>query len=106
MGNPTLRKTATFGIVIVSQERRYTMFHKLKLVKSLDDYRLSAEFEDGTRKLYDVKILFDKCEDFQILLHTPAIFKQVTVDVGGYGIVWNDELDLSSEELWEHGINY
>ena len=25
------------------------------------------------------------------------------IDVGGYGIIWGDELDLSCDELWEHG---
>ncbi len=25
------------------------------------------------------------------------------VDQGGYGIVWNDDLDLSCDELWEKG---
>ena len=25
------------------------------------------------------------------------------VDVGGYGIIWNDELDLSCDELFENG---
>lgn len=26
------------------------------------------------------------------------------VGQGGYGIVWNDELDLSCDELWENGV--
>ena len=25
------------------------------------------------------------------------------MDVGGYGIIWNDDLDLSCDELWENG---
>lgn len=33
----------------------------------------------------------------------PEVFASVSVDVGGYGIVWNDELDLSCDELWENG---
>lgn len=32
------------------------------------------------------------------------MFGQVKVDVGGYGISWNDELDLSAEEIWECGV--
>lgn len=28
----------------------------------------------------------------------------VTVDVGGFGIVWDDSLDLSCDELWENGV--
>ena len=30
-------------------------------------------------------------------------FACVSVDVGGYGIIWGDDLDLSCDELWEHG---
>ena len=33
------------------------------------------------------------------------LFEKVVVDVGGYGISWNDELDISAEELWENGCN-
>ncbi|MDR1088379.1 MAG: hypothetical protein LBL23_03815 [Coriobacteriales bacterium] len=34
------------------------------------------------------------------------MFESVRVDVGGYGIVLNEALDLSAEELWEHGTVY
>ena len=30
-------------------------------------------------------------------------FACVSVDVGGYGIIWGDDLDLSCDELLEHG---
>jgi hypothetical protein len=33
----------------------------------------------------------------------PEVFSSVIVDVCGYGIVWDDELDLSCDELWENG---
>lgn len=38
-------------------------------------------------------------------LKDSALFSEAEVDQGGYGISWNDELDLSCDELWEHGIN-
>ncbi len=28
---------------------------------------------------------------------------RVRVDTGGYGISWNDAIDLSEYELWTHG---
>ena len=37
---------------------------------------------------------------FQIL-EEPVLFNQVRVDAGGYGVTWNDNLDLSCNELWE-----
>ena len=45
----------------------------------------------------------EKIPFFATLKDQPEVFASVTVDVGGYGIVWNDELDLSCDELWENG---
>ena len=54
-------------------------------------------------KIYDVKLLFEKLPAFAALKDDVQTFYSVSVDIGGYGIVWNDELDLSCDELWEHG---
>ena len=80
------------------------MFHKLASVKAISDYRLIAQFADGTVKIYDVKPLFERWEAFRELKNAPELFYDVKVDTGGYGIVWNDELDLSCDELFENGI--
>lgn len=53
--------------------------------------------------MYDVKPLFEKLPIFSQLENNPAEFACVTVDVGGYGIIWGDALDLSCDELWENG---
>lgn len=79
------------------------MFHKTKNVSPLTDYRLSVQFAEGCTKIYDVKPLFDAIPAFKELKE-PHLFSEVTVDVGGYGIIWNDDLDLSCDELWENGI--
>ena len=79
------------------------MFHKVKSVMPLPDFNLSIQFSEGVTKLYDMKPLFEKIPAFQFLKNNPAEFDCVTVDVGGYGIVWNDDLDLSCDELWDHG---
>ena len=79
------------------------MFHKIKSVSALPEYKLSVEFSEGATKIYDVKPLFEKIPFFATLKDQPEVFASVTVDVGGYGIVWNDELDLSCDELWENG---
>ena len=31
------------------------------------------------------------------------LFYKVHVDVGGYGIIWNDKIDLAAEELYYNG---
>ena len=79
------------------------MFHKVKGVSVLDDFKLSVQFSEGITKLYDVKPLFEKIPAFSYRKEHPEEFADVTVDIGGYGIIWNDELDLSCDELWDHG---
>lgn len=80
------------------------MFHKIKNVFALPEYTLSVQFSEGVTKIYDVKPLFEKIPLFAELKKNSEEFAYVTVDVGGYGIVWNDDLDLSCDELWEHGV--
>ena len=79
------------------------MFHKVKAVNALPDFRLSVQFVEGVTKIYDVKPLFDKWEAFKAFQHRPELFYGVEVDVGGYGVVWDDDLDLSCDELYANG---
>lgn len=79
------------------------MFHKIKNIYPLPEYRLSVQFAEGCTKIYDVKPLFEQIPLFSELKENP-LFSDVAVDVGGHGIVWNDDLDLSCDELWDNGI--
>lgn len=80
------------------------MFYKVKSVKPLDNYNLLVNFCNGEIKRYNVKPLFKKWIAFQALQYTKGLFEQVKVDIGGYGIVWNDDIDLSCNELYENGV--
>ena len=80
------------------------MFHKIKSVKAAESYCLLVEFETGEYRVYDVKNMAQQFPVFQLLFSESELFSQVKVDQGGYGISWNDELDISCNELWEHGI--
>lgn len=79
------------------------MFHKVKNVTALQDYRLSVQFCEGVTKIYSVAPLFEKYSFFLPLKDSPELFSCVTVDRGGYGIIWNDDIDISCEELWANG---
>ena len=79
------------------------MFHKVKSVSPLPDFKLSIQFCEGVTKLYDLAPLFDKIPAFNYLKDNSNEFANVCVDVGGYGIIWDDELDLSCDELWNNG---
>ena len=78
------------------------MFHKIKKVVPLRDFMLLVQFSVGVTKIYDVKPLFNWRDVFNTLKNN-ELFYGVYVDVGGNGIVWNDDVDLSCEELWENG---
>ena len=66
------------------------------------DLKLGVQFANGTTKIYDVALLMQRFSAFRIL-EDKTLFRDIKVDQGGYGIVWNDDLDLSCDELWENG---
>ena len=79
------------------------MFHKIKDVYPLPSMKLSVLFADGTTKKYDVAPLTMRIPAFKAL-EDGSLFNDVKVDVGGYGIIWNDDIDLSCDELWYNGV--
>ena len=78
-------------------------YPKIQSVAPLDDARLRVRFQNGVEKVYDCRPLLRRPEFF--LLKTPAFFRAVRVDAGGYGVVWNDDLDLAEAELWTNGMD-
>ena len=76
------------------------MFHKIRSVTPLPDYILCVQFAEGVTKLYDFNMLIKQYPAFSM---EQDLFKNVEVDNGGYGISWNDDIDLSCDELWENG---
>ena len=79
------------------------MFHKIKSVNTLPNYKLSIQFSEGKTKIYNINPLFDKYKYFNKLKDDLNLFNCVYVDKGGYAIVWNDDIDISCDELWENG---
>lgn len=79
------------------------MFHKVKSIKPLDNYLLRVQFSEGVTKIYDMKPWFKEYPRF-LELKQYGLFYDVSVDVGGYGVIWNDELDLSCDELFSNGV--
>ena len=75
---------------------------QVKSVQPLSDRRLLVTFINGTQKVYDCYGIM-QLERFR-LLQNEAFFRTITVDPGGYGVSWNDEMDLSDYELWNNGV--
>ena len=85
-----------------SQDWNKDMFHKVKSVRPMDDFVLLVSFSEGVTKTYDVKPLFSKWLVFNELKNN-HLFEEVSVDQGGYGVSWNDDIDLSCDELFYEG---
>lgn len=81
------------------------MFNKVKSVTVLNNYNLLIGFACGKNKIYDLKPLFEKYDNI-CLLKDISVLKTAKVDIGGYGVIWGDELDLSCNELWDNGKDY
>ena len=70
--------------------------------KALADKRLEITFANGIIKEYDCKAIIARPEFF--LLRDDVFFRNVKVDSGGYGIFWNDDIDLSEYEVRINGV--
>jgi hypothetical protein len=75
---------------------------KILTVRPLDNKKLLVKFVNGVEKIYDCAQLLH-LEAFK-MLDNPAFFRSVKVDQGGYGISWNDDVDLSEYELWTNSV--
>jgi hypothetical protein len=80
------------------------MFNKVETVTALSDFRLLISFRNGERKEYHVAPLLKKWSAFVALSDNPALFNLVKADPGGYGVSWNDDIDLSCDELYYNGL--
>ena len=78
------------------------MFHKAVSLKYLEGTVLELLFQDGQVKQYDVANLFSKYPQLE-KLKDRALFISGKL-MGAYGIIWNDELDLETETVYEDGI--
>ncbi len=80
------------------------MTHRIIKAESLGNFVISVVFQNGIKKRYDIKQLMGDFPQF-MCLENDMLLKMVKVDVGGYGVSWNDDLDISAEELWENGMD-
>lgn len=80
------------------------MINKIISVVGKEDFSLEVEFMSGDVKKYDMDYMLAKFPQFQTLKDNRKLFYSVRVDGGGYGVSWNDDLDLDAQTIWEEGI--
>lgn len=79
------------------------MYHRIQSVKPSGKSTFDAVFCNGEIRRFDVASLMDRWPEFRALQDTPGLFECVHVEPGGYGVSWNDQLDLECEDVWEFG---
>ena len=80
---------------------RTSGYPKVDTVNPLQGKRLRVRFNNGKEKIFDCHTLLNK-EPFTAF-KSESFFRGVKVDAGGYGISWNDDIDLSESDLWTKG---
>ena len=77
------------------------MFHKAVKCSFLQGTLLEVTFQDGKVKRYDMCSLFDKYPQLRALEDRDLFLSGKMM--GGYGIIWNDDLDIETETIYEEG---
>lgn len=77
------------------------MFHKTVSVKFNKGTSLEVIFQTGEVKEYDMATLFDKYPKLKELTDRKLFLSGKLM---GYGIIWNDEIDIETETIYEDGI--
>ncbi len=76
---------------------------KIISARAVDDRTLLVEFANHEFKRYDISQLLDR--PMFKPLQNPGFFRNFRLDLGGYGLIWNDEIDISEYELWQNGVS-
>ena len=79
------------------------MFVRAIDVEFLDGVVLDMTFQDGKVIKYDMSTMFSKYPQLKELLKNRKLFKSGYLDQGGYGVIWNDELDFDAMSIYEGG---
>ena len=77
------------------------MFHKAVELVFKEGTVLEVTFQDGNVKQYDMAVLYGKYPQLRAL-EDRTLFCSGRL-LGGYIIVWNDELDIETATIYEEG---
>lgn len=77
------------------------MFHKAAELSFGEGTSLEVRFRDGQVKRYDMASLFDKYPQLRALEDRDLFLSGRLM--GAYGIIWNDDLDIEAETIYEDG---
>ena len=79
------------------------MFHKATKVEFLEGTVLELTFRDGCVKQFDMASMFEVYPPLSALADR-SLFTSGKLSPGGYGVIWNDNLDVEAETVYMEGI--
>ncbi len=71
-------------------------------VKPMSDYQLLLKFENGEKRVFDVKPYLDKGIFKE--LRDEKVFRSVRVSFDS--IEWSNQADIDPEDLYEYSVSY
>jgi hypothetical protein len=77
--------------------------HKITKIIVLKKYVLLVQFENGEQKQYDLQPIISEIDAFKTLAIVNGLFEQARVCSMGYGVSWNDNIDIACEEIYKNG---
>lgn len=83
---------------------RRRFLKKVEDVIPLENYNLLVFFRDGKVRKCNMKPYFESHASFQILLKNAAYFQRVQIQTDGYGITWNDNMNIADSVLYGMGV--
>ena len=78
------------------------MFHKAIELVLKEGTSLELTFQNGEVKAYDMAVLFPKYHQLEALKNRKLFLSGKLM--GSYGIIWNDDLDIEAETIYEDGV--
>ena len=79
------------------------MYNRLTSVSFKENLIIIAKFNDGKIVSYNVKQLYKRFPIFNELESNSLLFNNGKIAPGGCGVIFNDEIDIACEELYENG---
>ena len=80
------------------------MNQNIREIRMKDNLIVEAVFFNGIVKDFDVSSLFEKHPEYKVLKQDVELWRSVELLPQGSGICFNDDLDLTVEEIWKYGV--
>lgn len=72
-------------------------------VEFLEDVTLQMTFQDGKVVRYDMSQMFEKYPQLEELRRNRKLFESGHLDLTGFAVIWNDELDFDATSVHDDG---